>query len=122
MDILSLAGTLLLAAAQPQPAPTAQPAPEAHNQSAPHVKVFSGAGGTELSLTKAGAGKLVITAGKVHEERPADFTDAPSQDPTAGKAHEERPTDFTDAPSADPTAALLIPAIQKIREAAARSR
>lgn len=99
MDILSLAGTLLLAAAQPQPAPAVQATPQAEEQ-AGHVKVFSGATGSELRITKVGAGQLAVTAGKVNEERP---------------------TDLSDAPPADPTAALLIPAIQKVREAAHRN-
>ncbi|CAN5820387.1 hypothetical protein BH11PSE1_BH11PSE1_24270 [soil metagenome] len=117
MDILSLAGTLLLAAAQPQSGPVAQPAPQAQ---AGHVKVFSGRD-SSLSISKVGSGKLEISAGKVNEDRPTDFTDAPSADPTAGKVNEERPTDLSDAPPADPTAALLIPAIQKVREAAHRN-
>jgi hypothetical protein len=98
MDILSLAGTLLLAAAQPQTPPATQAAPEAQEQ-AGHVKVFSGRDGA-LAITKLGAGKLEVTAGKVNEERPIDLSDAPP---------------------ADPTAALLLPAVQKVREAAHRS-
>lgn len=101
MDILSLAGTLLLAAAQPQSQPQAAPvaelASEPQPQSAMHVKVFSGTDST-LTITKVGAGKLEVTAGKVNEERPTDLTDAPPTDPTA----------------------LLIPAIQKVREAGRR--
>ena len=98
MDFLSLAGTLLLAAALPQSAPADRSAPHAQEQAA-HVKVFSGADGS-LTINKVGAGKLEVTAGKVNEEHP---------------------TDLSDAPPTDPTAALLLPAIQKVREAAHRN-
>ncbi len=93
MDLLSLAGTLLLAAAQPQTGPAPQPVPQNQAQSSQETATV-GRGGVRLDLSKIGSGQVGISTGKVHEARPEDFAPAPSADPTA----------------------LLLPAVQMVRQ------